>query len=100
MKNFNCLLLLDKSLNKEWSSLVSLQPKNPSLPLTIADSDGDGSIDIGKFLQLMFPSAGQLISNLKQNFASKIDVRANFASWDSNKDGQISFAELKSALQR
>ena len=48
----------------------------------------------------MFPSAGQLISNLKQNFASEADVRAAFASWDSNKDGQISFAELKSAVQR
>ena len=70
------------------------------LAFDLADSDGDGSIDIGKFLQLMFSSAGQLISNLKQNFASEADVRAAFASWDSNKDGQISFAELKSALQR
>jgi len=66
----------------------------------LADCDGDGSIDIGEFVQLMFPSAGQLISNLKQNFASEADVRAAFASWDSNKDGQISFAELKSAVQR
>jgi len=66
----------------------------------LADSDGDGSIDIGEFVQLMFPSAGQLISNLKQNFASEADVRAAFASWDSNKDGQISFAELKAAVQR
>merc|ERR1719309_266136 len=66
----------------------------------LADNDGDGSIDIGEFVQLMFPSAGQLISNLKQNFASEADVRAAFASWDSNKDGQISFAELKSAVQR
>merc|ERR1719376_1564050 len=66
----------------------------------LADCDGDGSIDIGEFVQLMFPSAGQLISNLKQNFASEADVRSAFASWDSNKDGQISFAELKSAVQR
>merc|ERR1712106_612748 len=66
----------------------------------LADSDGDGSIDIGEFVQLMFPSAGQLISNLKQNFASEADVRAAFASWDSDNDGQISFAELKSAVQR
>ena len=62
--------------------------------MTIADSDGDGSIDIGKFLQLMFSSAGQLISNLKHNFATEADVRDAFASRDSNKDGQISFAEL------
>jgi len=66
----------------------------------LADSDGDGSIDIGEFVQLMFASAGQLISNLKQNFASEADVRAAFASWDSDNDGQISFAELKAAVQR
>lgn len=70
------------------------------LVFDLADSDGDGSIDIGEFVQLMFPSAGQLISNLKQNFATEADVRAAFASWDSNKDGQISFDELKSAVQR
>jgi Ca2+-binding EF-hand superfamily protein len=70
------------------------------LAFDLADSDGDGSIDISEFVQLMFPSAGQLISNLKQNFASEADVRAAFASWDSNKDGQISFDELKSAVQR
>ena len=48
----------------------------------------------------MFPSAAQLISNLKQNFASEQDVKNAFNSWDSNKDGQISFNELKAAVQR
>ena len=70
------------------------------LAFDFADFGGDGAIDIGKFLQLMFPSAGQLISNLKHNFATDADVRDAFASRDSNKNGQISFAELKSALQR
>ena len=49
---------------------------------------------------MMFPNAAQLISNLKQNFANESEVMAAFNSWDSNKDGQISFAELKSAVQR
>merc|ERR1719328_743634 len=48
----------------------------------------------------MFPNAAQLISNLKQNFANESEVKAAFNSWDSNKDGQISFAELKAAVQR
>lgn len=48
----------------------------------------------------MFPNAAQLISNLKKNFADESEVRAAFNSWDTNKDGQISFAELKSAVQR
>ena len=49
---------------------------------------------------MMFPNAAQLISNLKKNFADESEVRAAFNSWDTNKDGQISFAELKSAVQR
>ena len=49
---------------------------------------------------MMFPNAAQLISNLKQNFANESEVMAAFNSWDSDKDGQISFAELKAAVQR
>ena len=48
----------------------------------------------------MFPSAGELISQLKQNFRSQEDVIAAFNNWDTNHDGQISFTELKSAVQR
>ena len=59
-----------------------------------------GEIDIGEFVQLMFPSAGELISQLKKNFATESDVAAAFNSWDTNKDGQISFQELKSAVAK
>ena len=55
---------------------------------------------MGEFVTMMFPAAGQLISNLKQNFANESEVKAAFTSWDTNKDGQISFAELKAAVQR
>merc|ERR1719495_334708 len=70
------------------------------LVFDVADIDGNGTIDIGEFVQMMFPNAAQLISNLKQNFATEAEVKAAFKSWDSNKDGQISFAELKAAVQR
>ena len=59
-----------------------------------------GEIDIGEFVQLMFPSAATNISALKQNFKSEEDVLRAFKSWDTNNDGQISFQELKSAVQR
>jgi Ca2+-binding EF-hand superfamily protein len=59
-----------------------------------------GEIDIGEFVQLMFPSAGALISNLRQNFRSQEDVIAAFNNWDTNHDGQISFSELKAAVSR
>ena len=55
---------------------------------------------MGEFVTMMFPAAGQLISNLKQNFRDENDVKAAFKSWDSDGDGEISFKELQAAVQR
>ena len=55
---------------------------------------------MGEFVTMMFPAAGQLISNLKQNFRGESDIKAAFKSWDSDGDGEISFKELQSAVQR
>ena len=64
----------------------------------IADINGDGEIDIAEFVQLMFPNAAEIISQLKRNFQSIDDVVNTFNSWDMNKDGSISFSELQSAV--
>jgi len=65
----------------------------------LADINGDGEIDVVEFVQLMFPNAAELISSLKQKFTTEDQVRAIFASWDSDKDGQISFSELQGAVK-
>ena len=51
----------------------------------IADINGDGEIDIAEFVQLMFPNAAEIISQMKRNFQSADDVVNTFNSWDLNK---------------
>jgi calmodulin len=75
-------------------------PKESSIVFDHADLDGNGEIDIGEFVGLMFPRAAELISNLKQNFRNEDDVVSAFKSWDTDGDGQISFKELKNVVQR
>ena len=71
-----------------------------NMAFDLADINGDGEIDIGEFVQLMFPTAAELISGLRKNFSSPAQVQAAFKSWDTNNDGQISFEELRGAVQR
>jgi Ca2+-binding EF-hand superfamily protein len=66
----------------------------------IADINGDGEIDIGEFVQLMFPNAAEIVSHLKSNFNSVENVESTFKSWDLNGDGAISFTELQSAVNK
>jgi len=63
----------------------------------LADTNQNGSIDIAEFVELFFPSAKEVITNLRKNFRGPEDVARRFAQWDMNKDGNISFEELKEA---
>ena len=65
-----------------------------------ADINGDGEIDLAEFVQLMFPNAAEIISNMKSHFRSMDDVVNTFNSWDTNKDGSISFSELANAVSQ
>jgi calmodulin len=66
----------------------------------IADINGDGEIDIAEFVQVMFPTAAEIVSNLRKCFNSMEDVETTFNSWDLNKDGSISYTELKQAVSK
>ena len=79
----------------------------------LCDTNGNGLIDIGEFVLLMFPSAKEVIrssryspsdtfpskaiANLRKAFKGPDDVEKKFAYWDTNKDGKICFEELKEA---
>ena len=44
----------------------------------IADINGDVEIDIAEFVQVMFPSAGEIVANLRKGFRSMEDVENVF----------------------
>ena len=45
-----------------------------SVIFDLADVNGDGEIDMGEFVGMVFPGSAQLISNLRQNFRSEDEV--------------------------
>lgn len=66
----------------------------------VADSNGDGEIDISEFIQLMFPSARELVANLRKLFRGPADVERKFKCWDMDGDGRISIQELRDATEK
>jgi len=66
----------------------------------LADTNGDGKIDISEFVALMFPSAKEAIANLRKAFKGPDDVAKKFKVWDSDGDGKISFEELKASAAK
>jgi len=64
----------------------------------LADSNRDGVIDISEFIQLMFPSAKELVINIRKQFRGPEDVERKFNYWDTNKDGKITFQEMQEAI--
>ena len=48
----------------------------------------------------MFPTAAEIVANLRKGFTSMEQVEATFRSWDLDNDGAISFTELQTAVAR
>jgi len=66
----------------------------------LADTNGDGKIDIAEFTNLFFPRARECIANLRKVFRGPEDIKKKFGQWDINKDGKISFEELREAVSK
>jgi len=66
----------------------------------LADTNGDGEIDISEFIQLMFPSARELVANIRKIFKNPADIERKFKSWDADGDGKITIQELREAVDR
>jgi len=66
----------------------------------LADTNGDGEIDVSEFIQLMFPSAKELIANIRKLFRGPEDIERRFKSWDLDNDNKISIQELREAMEK
>merc|ERR1712080_641552 len=64
----------------------------------LGDKNGDGAIDFAEFAEIMIPSAPERIAKLKKCFRNRTEIEAAFRRFDTNKDGAISFQEMKIGL--
>merc|ERR1719499_2293279 len=64
----------------------------------LGDKDNNGQIDFSEFAEIMIPSAPERIAKLKKCFRNRSEIESAFRRFDTNKDGAISFSELKSGL--
>merc|ERR1719357_2141894 len=66
----------------------------------LGDINGDGSIDMGEFISIMFPSAVDVALQVSQTFKNLDDVKQAFKLLDKDGDGSISKQEMASSGQK
>eukprot|EP00092_Neocalanus_flemingeri_P026177 GFUD01028374.1.p1 GENE.GFUD01028374.1~~GFUD01028374.1.p1 ORF type:complete len:1019 (+),score=296.62 GFUD01028374.1:74-3058(+) len=60
----------------------------------LGDSNGDEVLDMGEFIAIMYPSAGEALAKLSKNYPNIDEVKALFKQIDYDNDGSITPVEL------
>merc|ERR1719369_1659068 len=60
----------------------------------LGDSNGDGVLDMGEFIAIMYPAAGEAISKLSKNYPNIEEVKLLFRKLDLDNDGSITKVEM------
>merc|ERR1712013_145703 len=63
----------------------------------LGDSNGDEVLDMGEFIAIMYPAAGEALAKLSKNYPNIEEVEKLFKRLDLDNDGSITKAELTDA---
>jgi len=66
----------------------------------VGDSNGDGVLDIGEFIAIMYPTASEAVSKLSKNYHNVDEVKLLFRKLDVDSDGSITREEMDSGVIR
>ena len=66
----------------------------------LGDINGDGPIDMGEFVSLMLPSAGEVARQVSSTLKTLDDVKSAFKLLDKDGDGSIDRKEMASSGHR
>ena len=66
----------------------------------LGDINGDGQIDMGEFVSLMLPSAGEVARQVSSTLKTLDDVKYAFKLLDKDGDGSIDRKEMASSGHR
>merc|ERR1719431_214600 len=66
----------------------------------LGDVNGDGEIDMGEFISIMFPSAVDVALQVSQTFKTLDDVKQAFKLLDKDGDGSITKQEMAQSGQK
>lgn len=89
-----------QELEQGMTAQADFTSEQARLAFDMADTNGDGEIDVSEFIQLMFPSARELVANIRKIFKGPEDIQRKFKSWDADGDGRITIQELRDAIDR
>ena len=60
----------------------------------LGDTNGDEVLDMGEFIDIMYPTAGEALSKLSKNYKNIDEVKDLFKKLDVDNDGSITKDEL------
>jgi len=95
---------LFQQLDKDGDGLLSMEElrkcgtkfnsKEIEALFAVGDINSDGEIDINEFLNVMCPAATTVISRIRTQFPSPMDIQTCFDEIDMDHDGKISKCEM------